>query len=89
MLQVARAIEVRDNFKKYCDAAINGDVIHVARTQNKDVVILSASEYNQLLEFKRVEEIEAAIRRAEEDRSAGRVFTSEEVREQMRITRNG
>ena len=42
---------VRDNFKKYCDAAVQDfETIIVTRKQDKNVVIMSETEYNNLME---------------------------------------
>jgi antitoxin YefM len=42
---------VRDSFKKYCDAAVQDfETIIVTRKQNKNVVIMSEAEYNNLME---------------------------------------
>ena len=41
----------RDNFKKYCDAAVHdSETIIVTRKQEENVVIMSEAEYNNLLE---------------------------------------
>ncbi len=41
----------RENFKKFCDAAVHdGETIIVTRKQDENVVIMSESEYNNLLE---------------------------------------
>ncbi len=41
----------RENFKKYCDAAVlDFETIIVTRKQAENVVILSEAEYNNLLE---------------------------------------
>ena len=42
---------VRENFKRYCDSAVQDfETIIVTRKQDENVVILSESEYNNLLE---------------------------------------
>ena len=42
---------LRDNLKKYCDAAVHDfETIIVTRKQDENVVIISESEYNNLLE---------------------------------------
>ena len=41
----------RENFKKYCDAAVHDfETIIVTRKQDENVVIISEAEYNNLLE---------------------------------------
>ena len=41
----------RDNLKKYCDAAVRDyETVIVTRKQGENVVIISESEYNNLLE---------------------------------------
>ena len=42
---------VRENFKKICDAAVHDfETIIVTRKQNENVVIMSEAEYNNLIE---------------------------------------
>ena len=89
IMKMAKAIEVRDNFKKYCDVAYDGEPVYISRTGNRNVVIIGADKYEELMELKRVNEIEAAVRRAEHDIKAGRVYTAEEAREYMRKGHNG
>jgi antitoxin YefM len=41
----------RNNFKKYCDAAVQDfETIIVTRKQDENVVIMSEAEYNNLME---------------------------------------
>lgn len=41
----------RDNFKKFCDAAVHDfETIIVTRKQDENVVIMSETEYNNLME---------------------------------------
>ena len=41
----------RDNFKKFCDAAVHDfETIIVTRKQDENVVIISEAEYNNLME---------------------------------------
>lgn len=43
--------DVRQNFKEYCDRAANDfETIIITRERGENVVILSESEYNNLLE---------------------------------------
>lgn len=50
MIAVSNSL-VRDNFEKYCDVAVeDSEAVFVTRGQKETVVILSESEYNNLLE---------------------------------------
>lgn len=41
----------RENFKKYCDAAVHDfETIIITRKQDENVVIISEAQYNNLLE---------------------------------------
>ncbi|MCD8018476.1 MAG: type II toxin-antitoxin system Phd/YefM family antitoxin [Clostridiales bacterium] len=43
-----KSMNIRDNFKSWCDEAIKGETIIISRPQNKNVVMISESEYNKL-----------------------------------------
>ena len=89
-MQIAKTQDVRDNFKKYCDAASAGEVVYVSRAgSGNNVVIVSEEEYNRFEEMRRIEEIEAAVRRSERDIQEGKVFTTVEIREQVRNALHG
>lgn len=45
--------DLRANIKKYFDLAFSGETIIVCRKVNKNVVIISESEYNELQKAKR------------------------------------
>lgn len=48
MVTVAKQVEVRANLKKYFDLAYDGTVVIVPRKENKNVVLLSEREYQEL-----------------------------------------
>lgn len=45
-----KQMDVRANIKKYFDMAFSGEPIIVSRKENKNVVIISESKYNELEE---------------------------------------
>lgn len=47
-----KPITLRANLKDYLDNAFNGESIIVSRTNNKNVVIISEHEYNELIKAK-------------------------------------
>jgi len=56
-----KSMNVRDNFKDWCNQVINGETLIVSRPKNENVVILSEKEYNALQKAKRNEEYLAMI----------------------------
>lgn len=48
-----KQMDIRANIKKYFDLAFNGESIIVSRKENKNVVIISENEYNNLQKAKR------------------------------------
>lgn len=47
-------MDVRANIKKYFDMAFNGEPVIVSRKENKNVVIISEAEYNELAKAKKM-----------------------------------
>lgn len=56
-----KQMDIRANIKKYFDLAFNGEPIIVSRKENKNVVIISEEEYNELAKAKRNMEYMAKI----------------------------
>lgn len=52
-----RQMDMRANIKKYFDIAFNGEPVIVSRKENRNVVIISESEYNELAKAKRIQNI--------------------------------
>lgn len=48
-----KQMDVRANIKKYFDMAFDGEPIIVSRKANKNVVIISEAEYNEMAKAKR------------------------------------
>lgn len=48
-----KQMDIRANIKKYFDLAFNGETIIVSRKENKNVVVISEAEYNNLQKAKR------------------------------------
>ena len=51
-----KSMDVRDNFKEWCNKVIGGETLVVSRPKNENVVIVSEKEYNELAKAKRNEE---------------------------------
>lgn len=48
-----KSMDVRDNFKKFCEKVINGETLIISRPKNENVVMLSEAEYNKMMKAKR------------------------------------
>lgn len=48
-----KQMDLRANIKKYFDLAFNGETVVVSRKENKNVVVISEREYNELQKAKR------------------------------------
>ena len=59
-----KQMDIRANIKKYFDLAFNGEPIIVSRKANKNVVIISETEYNNLQKAKRNAEYLAHLDRS-------------------------
>ena len=48
-----KSMDVRDNFKTLCDKVFQGETLIISRPKNENVVMLSETEYNQMIKAKR------------------------------------
>ena len=78
-----RQMDIRANIKKYFDLAFNGEPIIVSRKDNKNVVVISEKEYNDLQKAKRNAEYLAKIDKSMEQLRQGKTisFSIEELEE--------
>ena len=48
-----KSMDVRDNFKSFCAKVFDGETLIVSRPKNQNVVMMSESEYNNIMKAKR------------------------------------
>lgn len=79
-----KSMDLRDNFKALCDKVFGGETLIISRPKNENVVMISESEYNEMLKAKRNAEYLAMIDESIEQLKRGEVVvkTMEEL-EQM------
>ena len=46
-----KSMDVRDNFKNFCDKVYKGEILIISRPKNENVVMMSEKEYNELVEI--------------------------------------
>jgi len=78
-----KSMDVRDNFKDWCNQVINGETLIVSRPKNENVVIISEKEYNEMQKAKRNAEYLAKLDRSQEQLDQGKTisFTIEELKD--------
>ena len=68
---IAKQIEIRDNIKKYFDMAYEGEPIIVPRIHNRNVVIISESEYSRLNQANRIASYARSLSERSPDSNSG------------------
>ena len=66
-----KSMDVRDNFKSICDRVFHGETLIISRPKNENVVMLSESEYNEMMKAKRNAEYLAMIDKSMAEAEAG------------------
>jgi len=78
------AASLKKDLFKYLDKTIEKNEVLSVSTQKGNVIILNAEKYQkQISDVERLEEIEA-IRQADEDIANGRIYTHEQVFNELR-----
>ena len=78
-----KSMNVRDNFKEWCNKVIGGETIIVSRPKNENVVMVSEAEYNEMMKAKKNMEYLSMLDRSMAEAEAGGfiVKTIEELEE--------
>lgn len=70
-----KSMDVRDNFKSLCDKVFNGETLIISRPKNENVVMLSETEYNDIMKAKRNAEYLAMLDKSVAEAEAGGFIT--------------
>jgi antitoxin YefM len=78
-----KSMDVRDNFKSFCEMVFKGEVLVISRPKNENIVMLSEKEYNDIMKAKRNAEYLAKIEESYEQLKQGKTisFTLEELKD--------
>lgn len=66
-----RSMDVRENFKAFCDKVFQGETLIISRPKNENIVMLSEAEYNEMLKAKRNAEYLAMLDKSIVEAEAG------------------
>ena len=78
-----KSVNVRDNFKEWCDRISMGETVVVSRPRNENIYMINEAEYNSLQKAKQNAEYLAKIDESIENHRKGDTisFTIEELRQ--------
>jgi antitoxin YefM len=78
-----KSMDVRDNFKAFCDKVFRGETLIVSRPKNENIVMVSESEYNELQKVKRNAEYQSKLDESFKQLEDGKTisFSMDELRE--------
>lgn len=74
-MKAIKVMDLRDNLKKYCDQAVAGETLVIARKDNKNVVMISEDDYNRMAKAMRNAEYLAKLEHSFNQLDAGHVVT--------------
>ncbi len=75
MITATVATDLKSNLKHYIERALSGDSIIITRPKQKNVVMISESEYNELLRLKNNAEYIYKLNRSIEQAKQGKVIS--------------
>lgn len=70
-----KSVNVRDNFKEWCDRISMGETVVVSRPRNENIYMINEAEYNALQKAKRNAEYLAMLNQSDEELKAGKVIS--------------
>ena len=78
-----KSMDVRDNFKVFCEKVFAGETLVISRPKNENVVMISEKEYNEMLKAKKNAEYLAMLDKsiAEAERGGFIVKSIDELEE--------
>ncbi len=66
-----KSMDVRDNFKALCDKVFEGETLIVSRPKNENIVMMSETEYNNIMKAKKNAEYLAMLDKSMAEAEAG------------------
>ena len=70
-----KSMDVRENFKSLCDKVFKEETVIISRPKNENIVMMSESEYNEIIKAKRNEEYLAMLDKSMAEAEAGGFIT--------------
>ena len=70
-----KSMDIRENFKSLCDKVFKGETVIISRPKNENIVMMSESEYNEIIKAKRNAEYLAMLDKSMAEAEAGGFIT--------------
>ena len=70
-----KSMDVRENFKSLCDKVFKGETVIISRPKNENIVMMSESEYNEIIKLNRYEEYLAMLDKSMAEAEGGGFIT--------------
>ena len=70
-----KSVDVRNNFKGFCDKVYNGETLIVSRPKNENIVMLSETEYNQMLKAMKNADYLESLQKSIQQVDEGKIVT--------------
>ena len=70
-----KSMDVRENFKSLCDKVFRGETLIVSRPKNENIVMISETEYNDIMKAKKNADYLAMLDKSIAEAEAGGVVT--------------
>ena len=70
-----KSMDVRGHFKEWCDKVFSGETLIISRPKNENIVMISETEYNEMMRIKRNVEYLTRIDKSLEELNAGKTMS--------------
>lgn len=70
-----KSMDIRENFKSLSDKVFKGETVIISRPKNENIVMMSESEYNEIIKAKRNAEYLAMLDKSMAEAEAGSFIT--------------
>lgn len=70
-----KSMDVRNDFKAFCDKVFRGETLIISRPKNENIVMMSEAEYNEIMKAKRNADYLAMIDKSMAEAKSGDFIT--------------
>ena len=71
---IVKSIDIRNNFKSWCEKVVNGETVVISRPRNENVYIIGEKEYNELKKAKEKAQAQQAQKKPAETKKSTKKY---------------